>query len=204
MNDRPQNAQTDAAEGKAERARESDWLNWKVWRVLAGGALGISVLISALGLWAVFVQLDRTLDHRKADIALGFVDRFNSLSFIRARNAVQEPWLKYQGQLALANEHEGVSAEQIDLLTTLIIQQDRKAGGTLEADILILANFFDELSICVSERVCDPRISCFYFQKRAADFQTLYGRALESFENTFSLENPERGVSMIAGLDSCR
>ncbi len=180
------------------------WLNWKIWRVLAGAALGISLVISALGLWAVFLQLDRSLDHRRADIALGFVERYNSLTFVRSRNAVLKPWLQYQGQLALANEHDGISPEQIDLLTTLIIQQDRKANGTLETDILILANFFDELGICVSEGICDSRTSCFYFQKRAADFQALYGSALASLQTTFELEKPERGVDLIAGLESCK
>ncbi|MEM8797695.1 MAG: hypothetical protein AAGE61_19180 [Pseudomonadota bacterium] len=204
MGDQPKELETAPPDPETDRKNDGDWLSWRVWRVLAGAALGASIIISALGLWAVYIQLERGLEHRRADIALGFVERYNSISFINARNRVLQPWLKYQSQLALANAHEGISEEQIDLLTTLIIQQDRKASGTLEADILTLANFFDELSICVGENVCDARTSCFYFQKRAADFQALYGRALKDLQTIFNLENPERGVEMIASLDSCK
>ncbi|MEM8650827.1 MAG: hypothetical protein AAGF54_09885 [Pseudomonadota bacterium] len=194
--------QQPADEETAEEQKQ-DWTSWRVWRISAGFVFAASFIISALGLWAVYVQLDRGLEHRKADIALGFVERFNTLTYVRARNNLLKPWLKFQDQLALANAHDGLSKEQIDQLTTLIIQQDREQNGSLESDILTVVNFFDELSICVSEGICDARTSCFYFQKRAADFQVLYGSSLKNLQAVFNLEDPEKGLNEIANLTQC-
>lgn len=186
-----------------DTAPQTDWLTWRCWRIIGGTLSALTFMLGAIGLWFVYFELQQGLNHRKADQALGFVERFNSDVYVTARNEVLRPWLAYQAQLGLANDFGGMPKEQIDQLTTLIVQQDRAAGGALETHILTLVNFFDELAVCVTSDICDPKTSCQYFQKRAQDLDSLYGPVLRTLGTTFDLNNAGSGLKTIAELDQC-
>lgn len=184
-------------------ATKSDWLRWRYWPVLGGTVSVLTLLVGAAGLWLVLFELQHSLEHRKADVTLEFVERFNSDVYVTARNDVLKPWLKYQAQLVLANEYGGMSKEKADRLTSLIIQQDREAGGNLETQVLTLINFFDELAICVESEICDLVTSCLYFQKRAQDLNSLYGPAIAILGSTFDLNYFGSGLRTISELETC-
>lgn len=162
-----------------------------------------TLMVGAIGLVFVILQLQQSLNHRKADVALGFVERFNSDVYVAARNDVLKPWLKYQAQLGLAREYGGMSKDQINRLTNLIIQQDRANGGNLETQVLTLVTFFDELAICVESETCDRVTSCLYFQKRAQDFDKLYGAVLAGLATAFDLNNSGHGLKFFAEPERC-
>ena len=186
-----------------EDKQDTHWLDSKYWR-LGKALLSLLTLFgSAIGLGLVYLQLEESTRLRRIDLALDFVERFNSEAYLGARNGALAPWLPYQPQLRLANAAGGMSRNQLSALVKSVVAKNRGTGGKLEQDVLTLAGFFDELWICVDNGACDAEVSCAYFKKRAADFNRFYGVVLDDVRLTFDAEKTGIGVTEIAKLEEC-
>lgn len=193
-----------------DSSASTSWIEWKLWSVLKGLFSFSSLIIASVGLYFVVLELRQNeqlrredLRHRKADASLSFVERFNSQTYIEARNELIRPWLQYQAQLGLANKHGGISNGQMKYLLSFILQRNREGSGTLDTQILTIVTFFDELAICIDANICDCDVALLYFQSRAQSIKSLYGFALDEMSEVFDLNYAGSGLNMISEIETC-
>lgn len=146
----------------------------------------LTLIVTSIGIFYVLVELAIARFDRSVDQTLSFVERFNGPDLIKARSAVQKPWLEIGVQLAKLDSGAGFSEEQIIQLTSGIMQADREQSGELLVNVLLITSFFDELSTCM-EFSCNPDVACKYFSKTVADFRMLYGNALSQMAHGFDM-----------------
>lgn len=153
----------------------------------------LTLLTTAIGIFYVLIELSIARFDRGVDQTLSFVERFNNAEMVEARRAITAPWLKYREQLASFGDAGGLSRDQIAQLADKILAVDNQGSGALQAQILTVTSFYDELSTCV-EIACNPDVACQYFSKHIADFRLLYGGVLAKMSAGFDMGGVGYGI----------
>lgn len=146
----------------------------------------LTLIVTAIGIFYVLIELAIARFDRGVDQTLSFVERFNHAEMVEARRAITSPLLEYREQLARLQNDGGMSRDQIAEFAAKIVTVNNQDAGDLQAHILTVTSFYDELSTCV-DIACNPDVACQYFSKHIADFRLLYGSVLEQMSAGFDM-----------------
>lgn len=154
----------------------------------------LTLLVTAIGIFYVLIELAIARFDRGVDHSLSFVERFNDAEMVEARRAIIRPLLDFREQLAGFDDDDGMSPDQIAELADKIVAVNNRGAGDLQAHILTITSFYDELSTCV-EIACNPDVACQYFSQHIADFQLLYGGVLKKMSTGFDMGGVGYGLA---------
>ncbi|MDF3608190.1 hypothetical protein PE067_19830 [Paracoccus sp. DMF-8] len=153
----------------------------------------LTLMVTALGIFYVLIEMAIARFDRGVDQTLSFVERFNHAEMLEARRAITAPWLQYRDQLASFGDEGGLSRDQIGELAEKIVRVNSQTSSDLQAQILTVTSFYDELSTCV-DIACNPDVACQYFSKHIADFELLYGQVLDQMSAGFDMAGVGYGL----------
>jgi hypothetical protein len=124
----------------------------------------------------------------------------------------------------LRNERNGITKPEIQALNAAggvdraILERwvsaavaasiERDSQHNLRSALFVMADFFDQLSLCIDTNICDEATARRYFAAEASQFTCLYGAEVQSMRTQLSLGSfgmGLRSLSAQAGDDvACR
>lgn len=141
--------------------RAIDWIN----------LIGQCILIIG-GLGAVYQYFDVKQENRVKE-TMAQLQVFNSDPLLATRLKLGNVWESYQAQLLQLKQREFKSEQDTALIQGKIvipIIQQRQ----LRRDIDSLVDFFDNLSICIQNRICDGKVARAFLGSYAQSFYELH------------------------------
>lgn len=164
----------------------------------------VSYFAGFVTLALLLVQMRADARAEKARHSLDLVAQFNADPLHAHRQNTLLPWAAIRPQLQAINDQGGMPRAEIDdLVRSVVADYDqRHADRTATLSIQEVAGFFDQVKICVDEKVCDERILRPYFQGYATDFHCMYAAILEKLKATTS-SGIGTGVRWLRGGNPC-
>jgi hypothetical protein len=159
--------------------------------VIVGVPLGLYQLWSDAGVR----QIDKTMT---------FASRFNDEYLNTVRNDLIEPWVEYMPQLKAINDAGGMSRSEINELVKVVVERNyRTSKDNLQLSIFTMADFFDQLGICIESGLCDRSVARLYFSQFAIQFDCLYGVIIDEIRSAFSIPDLGKGVKILRERAAC-
>ncbi|OOY16614.1 hypothetical protein BMI85_05960 [Thioclava sp. DLFJ4-1] len=151
--------------------------------------------IIALGFtgWQIF----QWREDRKADLSLEMVARFSDLEYAgSARRELAQFWWQNSDALAKVTAIKGgiPPAQRQKFLDLLFQKRPPVKRQEQFAAVSEMANFFDQVELCIATKRCDAQIATDYFCGYAANFADLYQGPLTQVRETFGTSGLGTGL----------
>lgn len=194
----PRAAKRDAPPAPAApRASEPSWKR----HLEALSALAV-IFGVVLGLW----QLFEARRDRRVDATLAFAQRFSDEKIGDYRRSLDALWLARPAEIAQIRAL-GADAQGQALLT---FKQNFILTGSSETPprkvmtaIAEIADFLDQLGLCVASGRCDRAIAAEYFCRYAENFGELYASDLDGIHKTAGHDRLGAGLKAFAEGETC-
>jgi hypothetical protein len=141
--------------------RAIDWIN----------LIGQCILIIG-GLGAVYQYFDVKQENRVKE-TMAQLQVFNSDPLLATRLKLGNVWESYQAPLSQLNQH-AVKSDQDKARIQATIVMPIIHQYQLRRDIDSLVDFFDNLSICIQNRICDGKVARAFLGSYAQSFYELH------------------------------
>jgi hypothetical protein len=129
-------------------------------------------LATAITLVLLLLQFWQGEANERRQRALGYVHDYNANPVSGYRLTIAKAWLPQKERIDALNRGDGLSREEIDELARHVIgDHDSKypnESGTLA--IQAVADFYDQVALCVKKEVCDREIVATYFEPGVSEF----------------------------------
>lgn len=129
-------------------------------------------LATAVTLILLLAQFYQSAENERRERALSYVHEFNGDAISRYRLVITKTWLPHRKLTDAINKNGGVSREDINELARDVIREYDTKNPEEPATLAVqgMADFYDQVSICALEKVCDRRIVDSYFKQSATEF----------------------------------
>ncbi|PFG64470.1 hypothetical protein AXZ77_3110 [Thioclava sp. ES.031] len=153
-------------------------------RIIEAGSWAATIIALGFTGWQIF----QWREDRKADLSLEMVARFSDLEYAgRARRQLAQFWWENSDDLAKVTAVDGgiPPAQRRNFLDLLFQRQPAPQRQMQFAAVSEMANFFDQVELCIATKRCDAQIATDYFCGYAANFADLYQGPLTQVRETF-------------------
>jgi hypothetical protein len=165
----------------------------------------LSYVAGLAGVLLILVQLKADADDRRVTQSLSLVERYNTAPLYTHKRSLIRFWLTRRDRLALMRRAGGVAREDAAVFVSSEIAQYNK--NRPEEDIYLainqIADFYDQLSICMDSRNCDEATILRYFAQPSREFYCLYTPIIQEQRVVFGNAKLGQGLVKIAGGIKC-
>lgn len=165
----------------------------------------VAVIIGiALGLWQLYIAHR----DRQVDATLAFAARFSDDTAGSHRRALEALWLarpREVRQIRALSDKDAQYAGVVEEFKRNFILPGSAETSSNEVVIAIteIADFIDQLNLCVESSRCDREIASDYFCRYSASFLGLYGSDLKALSDTTGNDRLGAGLRDFVTGETC-
>lgn len=175
-------------------------MSWSRIRELVETASWIAIIIGAFVAVQQIKELVRT---ERVSTALYYLAQFNEGQILDSRQRLLEIWLPYFSEIREINEDGDLPSRQRRRFVRILFENALDQGRNLRVDVINIANFLDQISLCVEMKTCDEEISRRYFSEYAYSFACLFDEQLEIARTSLNHSELGAGLDYFVGDRSC-
>lgn len=135
------------------------------------------------------VQYWQARDAARVEQTLNFYKLYNAKPFTDYREKITKALVKYKGKLNDAAVNEA---------SLLQVQSDLIKNEEVEMELLLLFDFFDGVTVCVTSQVCDNDTAVQLFKPRALDIYLNFYQYMMSQRANGATQDFGKGLQAIA------
>lgn len=167
---------------------------WHQWVEFA------TLLVVLLGVPAFFYERWSAGKDARIEHTLDYIEQFQDGRIGQARSDLTLAWSDYGPEIQALNAAGGVDRGILErwVSTTVAASVERSPQDNLRSALFVMADFFDQLSLCIDARICDEQTAQRYFAAEASQFMCLYGGEVQSMRAQLSLGSFGTGLQSLA------
>jgi len=147
----------------------------KIWEWLGRNHVQIKLIFTVIvGFWVV-LEYYSNLKQTKIEHSLMYIKRYQEKKVLNARTALDVPWIQ---QEKLESIKKSSKAEWSKKATDI-------AKNNKFIDVYILISFYQEMSVCAENDVCDSKTLCSFFYEDVDAFISLYKNFIDMWEESW-------------------
>ena len=158
-------------------------------------------LATVAGLAFIAWQMWTDAEERQVRASLDLIARYNSSEMAAVRDNTDRFEFAIYDEIRRLNDLGGVQSERDrdNLILARVASSTADGGGTgLKLAIMHTATFYNEVTFCIENDICDPTIARQYFSPRAKAFGDLYGAVVTDVQSDLEIARLGSGLRELA------